>query len=317
MSHKSGGQKVLYIYFAGMNLLTFLLFGLDKYQAVRHRFRISERVLLGTSALGGALGGLFGMLLFHHKTKKAKFRIWIPSLLAAYLVFLLLFVGFRYRARPEAFKSLQSDSDISVNYVTNNLILMTPQQPKAGIIFYPGALVQFEAYGPLMRKCAKRGYACVIVRMPLNLAFLNGDAAVKIRNYYTGVPHWFIAGHSLGGVIAAACVGSHPADFDGLILLASYSVKDLRDSGMGVLSVYGSRDGVLNMEKYHKYKRNLPGNTKEYIIEGGNHAFFGDYGSQAGDMEALISREEQMEQTAIQMDMFIEQTVERLAQTGE
>jgi len=308
---------LLYIYFIGINLLTFLLFGLDKYQAVRHGFRVPERVLLGTSALGGALGGLLGMLLFHHKTKKAKFRIWIPSLLAAYFVFLLIFVGFRYRARPEAFKSLQSDKDISVSYVTNNLIMMTPQQPKAGIILYPGALVQFEAYGPLMRKCAKRGYACAIVRMPLNLAFLNGDAAVKIKNYFTGVPHWFIAGHSLGGVIAASCAGSHPEGFDGVIMLASYSVKDLRNSSLGVLSVYGSRDGVLNMEKYHKYKSNLPASMKEYIIEGGNHAFFGDYGSQAGDLEALISREEQMEQTAIQMDMFIEQTVEQLAHTGE
>ena len=308
---------MLYIYFVGMNLLSFLLFGLDKYQAVRHRFRIPERVLLGTSALGGALGSLLGMLLFHHKVKKAKFRIWIPSLLAAYLVSFLIFIGFRYRAQPEAFKSLQSDSDISVSYVTNNLILMTPQQPKAGIIFYPGALVQFEAYGPLMRKCARRGYACAIVRMPLNLAFLNGNAAVKIKNYFTGVPHWFIAGHSLGGVIAASCAGSHPEDFDGVIMLAAYSVWDLRDSGLRVLSIYGSRDGVLNMEKYQKYKKNLPAGMKEYIIEGGNHAFFGDYGDQAGDMEASISRDEQMEQTAGQMDLFIEQTVEQLVQTGE
>ena len=307
----------MYIYFIGMNLLTFFLFGLDKYQAVRHRFRIPERVLLGTSALGGALGGLLGMLLFRHKTRKAKFRIWIPSLLAAYLVFLLIFIGFRYRAGTEAFKSLQSDSDISVSYVTNNLILLTPQHPKAGIIFYPGALVQFEAYGPLMRKCARRGYACAIVRMPLNLAFLHGDAAVKIKNYYTGVSHWFLAGHSLGGVMAASCAGSHPEDFDGMIMLAAYSVKDLRDSSLRVLSVYGSRDGVLDMKKYHKYKSNLPASLEEYIIEGGNHAFFGDYGSQAGDMEASISREEQMEQTAAQMDLFIEETVERLAQTGE
>ena len=302
---------MLYIYLIGINLITFFLFGLDKYKAAKHRFRIPERVLLGASALGGALGGLLGMLLFHHKTRKAKFRIWIPSLLLADFILLLILVGFRYRAQPEAFKSLQSDSRITVGYVTNNLILLTPQNPKAGIIFYPGALVQFEAYGPLMRKCAERGYACAIVRMPLNLAILNRDAAVKVKAYYTGISHWFLAGHSLGGVMAASCGGSHPEVFDGVIMLAAYSVENLRDSGLSILSIYGSRDGVLNMDKYRQYKSNLPDTLQEYIIEGGNHAFFGDYDSQSGDMEATISREEQMQQTAGQIDSFIEQTMKR------
>lgn len=85
---------MLYYYFIGMNIITFFLFGLDKYRAVRHRFRIPERILLGTSALGGALGGLLGMFLFHHKTRKAKFRIWIPLFLAGNLVLLLFIRGF-------------------------------------------------------------------------------------------------------------------------------------------------------------------------------------------------------------------------------
>ena len=293
-------------YYAGMNLLALILYGSDKQRARKHKRRIPERVLLAAAALGGALGALAGMLIFHHKTRKPTFRIWVPSLLAAHLVLLLILTGFRYRARPSAFDSMTSDSSVSVRYETNNLVLFTPAHPKAGIIFYPGALVQFEAYAPLLRKCAKKGYACALVRMPLNLALFNGNAAGRIQSFYTGISHWFLAGHSLGGVMAAFYAGDHPDDFDGLILLASYSAEDLSGSGLPVLSVYGSEDTVLNREKYRKYRRNLPPSLKEYVIEGGNHSYFGDYGDQAADGKALISREEQMDETVWQITSFIE-----------
>lgn len=302
-----GGMRVLVlIYFTGINLLAFILYGLDKQKARKHRYRISERLLLGVAVLGGALGALLGMIFFHHKTRKPLFRIWIPSLLVFYLLLFLILTVYSGRARSGAFSSLEADSNMSVTYETNNLLLLTPEKPRAGIIFYPGAFVQFEAYGPLMRKCAERGYACFIVRMPLNLAVLNRDGAKEVKDYYTGISHWFLAGHSMGAAMAASYGAEHPEDYDGLVLLAGYSEEDLSDSGLDVLSIYGSRDGVLNMEKYRKYKSNLPDSFEEYVIEGGNHAFFGDYGDQSGDREALISREEQMDRTASRMAAFIE-----------
>ena len=68
-------------YYAGMNLLALILYGSDKQRARKHKRRIPERVLLAAAALGGALGALAGMLIFHHKTRKPTFRIWVPSLL--------------------------------------------------------------------------------------------------------------------------------------------------------------------------------------------------------------------------------------------
>ena len=87
-------------------------------------------------------------------------------------------------------------------------------------------------------------------------------------------------------------------DFDGLILLGSYSTADLSGSGLTVLSVYGSEDGVMNREKYDEYKSNLPEGFTEVIIEGGNHAYFGAYGEQEGDGTATVTPAEQLRQTA-------------------
>ena len=66
------------LYFIVINLLTFLLYGLDKYKAVRQEWRIPERILLLMAFLGGAFGALFAMRIFRHKTRKGRFRLMIP-----------------------------------------------------------------------------------------------------------------------------------------------------------------------------------------------------------------------------------------------
>ena len=78
------GSVVLF-YLAAVNLVTFAAFGIDKWKAVRHRWRIPEATLLGLSLIGGALGGLAGMRLFHHKTRKARFFVGVPVMLALQL----------------------------------------------------------------------------------------------------------------------------------------------------------------------------------------------------------------------------------------
>lgn len=77
---------VLAIYLVIISLITFVLYGVDKYKAVHHRWRIPEATLIGFCAAGGAAGGLVGMLLFHHKTRKWKFRILVPLFLVLWIV---------------------------------------------------------------------------------------------------------------------------------------------------------------------------------------------------------------------------------------
>ena len=76
---------ILTIYLIFMNLLAFLLMGLDKAKARRNRWRIPEKPLFLSAILGGSIGAILGMQVFRHKTKHASFRIGMPCILIAQL----------------------------------------------------------------------------------------------------------------------------------------------------------------------------------------------------------------------------------------
>ena len=79
------------VYLVIINAAGLLFMLADKQFARRHRWRIPEAVLLLTAAIGGSAGSLLGMLLFHHKTKKPKFTVTVPLLLALHVVLYLYF----------------------------------------------------------------------------------------------------------------------------------------------------------------------------------------------------------------------------------
>ena len=68
------------------SLISFVLYGIDKAKAKKKAWRIPEKVLLGFSFLGGALGGSIAMALFRHKTKHPQFAIGIPVMLAVHIL---------------------------------------------------------------------------------------------------------------------------------------------------------------------------------------------------------------------------------------
>lgn len=175
---------------------------------------------------------------------------------------------------------------------------------KYGLIFYPGAKVEFSAYEPLMNMLADRGVLCLLVKMPCNLAVFDKNAAYGLNIIYPEVEHWYIGGHSLGGAMAADFAYEH-GGIEGVVLLAAYPSKDLSQTDMRVLSVYGSNDGIMNKNKYEKAKAKLPSDLTEQVIEGGNHAGFGFYGEQSGDGDAQISAAEQTFITAEYIAEFI------------
>ena len=71
----------MYEYLIFINILLFILMGIDKYNAIKNKIRIPENVLLSLSLIGGSIGGILGMFIFHHKTKKLKFKILFPLFL--------------------------------------------------------------------------------------------------------------------------------------------------------------------------------------------------------------------------------------------
>ena len=208
-----------------------------------------------------------------------------------------------YRAEDSAVVLFASSkTDISEE---NGVYTFNSENAKTGVIFYPGGKVEATAYAPLMYALAEDGILSILVTMPGNLAVLDMNAADGICEQYPEIENWYMAGHSLGGSMAASYIAKNPEDFDGIILLASYSTADLSNSDLKVLSIYGSNDDVLNMEKYSEYKPNLPEDFNEFIIDGGCHAYFGAYGKQEGDNEPTITREEQIEITVNEILKFI------------
>lgn len=84
-------MTMLWLYLILINAAAWLLMRKDKKNARQHRFRVPETVLLGIGLLGGSLGGVCGMVMFHHKTRKPVFSIGLPVMLFIHLGILLWF----------------------------------------------------------------------------------------------------------------------------------------------------------------------------------------------------------------------------------
>ena len=234
-----------------------------------------------------------------------KKKLWITLAAVLTLVIALtavcaLYLGDYYPADTEAMEAFAPAAPVVSEEWKDGTVVIRPEgrDTIAGLIFYPGGKVEHTAYTPLMEALASEGILCVLVEMPFRLAVLDVNAAEGIPEAFPEAERWYMGGHSLGGSMAASYLASHTEDFDGLILLGSYSTADLSGSGLSVLSVYGSEDGVMNREKYDGYRPNLPEGFAEVIIEGGNHAYFGAYGEQDGDGTATVTPAEQLRQTA-------------------
>lgn len=193
-----------------------------------------------------------------------------------------LYAADYYHAEEQVVSVISMDDSITV--LDNYTILDADSE--IGIIFYPGAKVEETAYLPLLEKLQSAGISSVLIKMPLHLAFLNPNAADNAYQALPAVKHWYMAGHSLGGAMASAYAQKHSDVIDGVILLGAYVYGDIPNDQ--ALVIYGSEDHILNRAKVT--------NGTIIILEGGNHAQFGNYGEQKGDGIASISADEQQTQ---------------------
>lgn len=229
--------------------------------------------------------------------KPATFRRSSKVLLALAIILIVVLGGFVIWASnplgpmPEALPALQSDTTVQVQI--NRWMAFEPvgTSPVAGLIYYPGGRVDARSYAPEMRAIAENGYLAVIVPMPLNLAVFGVNRAEDVIAAFPQIRHWAIAGHSLGGAMAASYIASHPGKIEGLVLWASYpaSGDNLSSTDIQVTSIYGSLDGLATPDKVLGAVNLLPADTRWVAIEGGNHGQFGWYGAQPGDNPATIS----------------------------
>ncbi|MCS6835904.1 MAG: alpha/beta hydrolase [Anaerolineae bacterium] len=210
---------------------------------------------------------------------------------------------------PEVAAALQDDPLVDVSAADYLLFMPQGQTPTVGYVLYPGGRVQAEAYAPLARAIAERGYLVAIVYVPLNLAFFNVGAAQAVIDDHPEIVAWAVGGHSLGGVASSLFAAGQPDKVRGLVIMASYPANNAlanRDD-LRVVSIYGTEDGLAKPEDILASAKDLPPGAQFVALEGGNHSQFGWYGDQPGDKPAALSRQEQQAR-------IVEATVDLLTQ---
>jgi Alpha/beta hydrolase family len=164
---------------------------------------------------------------------------------------------------------------------------LRPARPAgSGVVFFPGALVDPRAYLALLRPLAEQGHLVVVLKPPLDVALLS--AATPVLDAHPDVAGWAVGGHSLGGVSAAATVGDPRVR--GVFFWASYPARDLSGANVAAASISGERDGLSTPADIDASRAQLPPATVFTQVPGAVHAFFGDYGPQAGDGEPSTDR---------------------------
>ena len=85
-------QNIILIYLAVINVVTFFMYGIDKWKAKKSKWRIRETALLGLAVLGGSIGAWLGMKVWHHKTQHKKFKYGVPAIIIVQLAITVFFI---------------------------------------------------------------------------------------------------------------------------------------------------------------------------------------------------------------------------------
>ena len=180
-----------------------------------------------------------------------------------------------------------------------------PDDPaRMGLIFFPGALVEPDAYAPMARRLAEAGHRVVIVKLPFRLAPTPGYEAMVFetaRDTMAASPgRWAVGGHSRGGMLATRFAGGYASLLSGLALVATSHPREMDlsrlPSTVPVLKVFGSEDGLASPEEVRQYAPLLPPDTTFVEVQGGDHRQFAYYRYQLMGGRATISLEEQQRQ---------------------
>lgn len=182
----------------------------------------------------------------------------------------------------------------------DNDLVISPvdEEPQKGLILYPETDVAADAYIPMATRLAEKGYLVVIPKFLFNNPTLDTNKVNSIINAYPIVNHWAVGGHGEGGILASKALTGNPK-IRGAFFLASYpdETVDLSAVPINVVSVYGDKDGVLDVNEFKAKQSKLPKDTVYTVIENGNHSYFGNYEKE----ETGITSEEQQVQTLVQL----------------
>lgn len=229
------------------------------------------------------------------KNRLKKIGIGIGIVVAMFASTFFIYVSIYYKATPEAL-SVLNQPNVSVE-ADDLIYIASSVRSDTALIFYPGAKVEYTAYLPILEQIVDEvGIDVVLVKMPFNMPIFDQNRALEVMRSYPDIDTWYMGGHSMGGAMASSFSSNHPDDVEGLILMGSYIYGDVDPKD--ALTIYGSFNESV-AEKID-YTENV------VVIEGGNHAQFGNYGEQKGDVPATISTLKQQAVTVEAIKAFID-----------
>ncbi len=233
-------------------------------------------------------------------------QVWVALGVAATVVFTAWSLV-AYRATGAARAALASDAAVEVRREAGGwhfrpraplgVERTDRDQPRVGLLFFPGALVDPVAYAPLLRAAAGRGHPAVLMALPRRGAFggagepaVSASARAVLQGAGGGPRRWVVGGHSRGAVLAVALAARRTPGLAGLLLVGTSHPRDVDLAALGVpvTKVVGTRDGLASPADVMENRARLPAATRWVWVSGGNHSQFGWYGFQPGDRRATL-----------------------------
>jgi hypothetical protein len=187
------------------------------------------------------------------------------------------------KAESEAFEEAKKILEVTIKDDGDAWVIAPKEKSKADLIFYTGGLVEEKAYiYNLAKVAAQENISIYIPKILLNLAFFDIGAADKVIKKYN-LTNIYVGGHSLGGVAACYYTKDHMDKVKGLVLMASYCDKPIKEFKGEILSMVGDNDGIIDSVKKIASDAQLPEQSQIATIPGMTHAQFGSYGPQKGE----------------------------------
>jgi len=207
-----------------------------------------------------------------------------------------------FQAKDVSDKFFKSENGLKVSE-NEDLISFEIDDAKKEVIFFPGGLVDPDAYVPLARDIADKGFTVHIVKMPWRMSIWGYEKINELFTLSDG-KKYILGGHSQGAKMAAQYVYENPGKLSGLFLLGTSHPRDVDMSTMQIptLKIYGEFDGLASVGEVMENKNKLPANTELVMVSGGNHSQFGNMGHLLMDDSATITREKQQEKV---LDLLI------------
>ncbi len=214
-----------------------------------------------------------------------------------------------YAPGEAALRALEGGAGLEVRSTAYGWVFIPQGAAKGGLAFYPGGLVEPQAYAPVIRRIAAEGYRVALLQVRFNLAVTEQGKARQAMAEAPGLA-WAVGGHSLGGVVASNFADSNP-QVKALVMWAAYPQNDLSAKNLPTLALFGERDGVIRPEQLAASQGKFPQGTSRQTIAGLNHAGFGAYGPQRGDNSATIPPEAGWNEIARRTVAFLDQVLNR------